>query len=76
MGRPRTAPDQTSKARRLFFIHAATLLIVLRCSVDSIGYNTSSLKDAKTFECTEFSDVCPAQGFRLLQPSVAQNHQP
>jgi hypothetical protein len=30
-------------------------------------------KDGKTFEYTEFSDVCPAQGFRLLQPSVAHH---
>ncbi|MGA2602097.1 MAG: hypothetical protein ABSH09_34460 [Bryobacteraceae bacterium] len=33
-------------------------------------------KDGKTFEYTEFSDVCPAQGFRLLKPSVARNQRP
>ena len=33
-------------------------------------------KDGKSFEYAEYSDVCPAQGFRLLQPSVAENPQP
>jgi hypothetical protein len=33
-------------------------------------------KDGKYFEYAEYSDVCPAQGFRLLQPSVAENPQP
>jgi hypothetical protein len=30
-------------------------------------------KDGKSFEYTEYPDVCPAGGLRLLQPSVAEN---
>jgi hypothetical protein len=32
--------------------------------------------DAKLFEYTEFPDVCPSGGLRLLQPSVAANLHP
>ncbi|MGC1651064.1 MAG: hypothetical protein WA741_34995 [Candidatus Sulfotelmatobacter sp.] len=30
-------------------------------------------KDGESFEYTEYPDVCPAGGLRLLQPSVAEN---
>ena len=30
-------------------------------------------KDGKSFKYTEYPDVCPAGGLRLLQPSVAEN---
>jgi hypothetical protein len=30
-------------------------------------------KDGKSFEYAEYPDVCPVGGFRLLQPSVADN---
>jgi hypothetical protein len=33
-------------------------------------------KDGKAFEYTEFPDVCPAGGLRLVQPAVADNHRP
>lgn len=32
--------------------------------------------DGKPFEYTEYPDVCPVGGFRLLQPSVADNSHP
>jgi hypothetical protein len=33
-------------------------------------------KDGKTFEYTEYPDVCPTGGLRFLQPSVAGNSHP
>jgi hypothetical protein len=33
-------------------------------------------QDGKSFEYTEYPDVCPVGGLRLLQPSVADNSQP
>lgn len=33
-------------------------------------------KDGRSFEYTEYPDVCPAGGLRLLQPSVADNSHP
>jgi hypothetical protein len=33
-------------------------------------------KDGQSFEYAEYSDVCPAGGLRLLQPSVAENSHP
>jgi len=33
-------------------------------------------KDGKTFEYTDYPDVCPTGGLRLLQPSVARNSHP
>lgn len=33
-------------------------------------------KDGKSFEYTEYPDVCPVGGLRLLQPSVADNSHP
>jgi hypothetical protein len=32
--------------------------------------------DAKSFDYAEYPDVCPSGGFRLLQPSVAENEHP
>ncbi|HLV86493.1 MAG TPA: hypothetical protein VKV39_05910 [Candidatus Sulfotelmatobacter sp.] len=33
-------------------------------------------KDTKSFDYSEYPDVCPAGGFRFVQPSVAENSQP
>jgi hypothetical protein len=33
-------------------------------------------KNGKSFEYTEYPDVCPKGGLRLLQPSVAENSRP
>jgi hypothetical protein len=33
-------------------------------------------KDGNTFENSDYPDVCPSGGLRLLQPSVAENSQP
>lgn len=33
-------------------------------------------KDGKSFDYADYPDVCPADGLRLLQPSVAENSHP
>jgi len=33
-------------------------------------------KDGKSFEYTEYPDVCPGGGLRLVQPAVAENQHP